>query len=692
MSSPTQLQQIFNEIQTCTPREYAERIERSLGLVAADDSFAAILHTLLSCKRGALPGRVSHFVRRIFEELREAHPGILGNTFRYLLDFTGSKNAKCRRHALRLLHTMLCVDRMDLSVEVLQTLSERLFDREVSVRKEAIRICLLYQESGLGGSLRLVDVLKDVIRFEQSHEIRRMGLGELLVTPATVNCIIERCVDVNVGVRKVFWTVCFKRLALRDISAAKRIYLMKSAFVEREFDAKAIFLQAMRGFSLEEFAEYFYCREDVFDRVAEVYLASTSEEYRLVKYTPGYVHLMCVYYRFREEADGRDSLCLEDIGEFLGTLHTRCVSLEERIQGAAADQRDPGLADEVEVIVGLFRLLAFYDLFDEPSRKLVLRIISHLLTRCSVKEVVEESVVLCKRIWSGDMLAFLGTIIKRIRGTPLCYAVSECIMKHLPYSELHEAIFQEIAILNLNDSIEIIYWYFYLRPSKSLEELFLSFLPSKRALEGAVDLVLSNMIEVSAIEPCVLSQIAKFDENAVIPAAKLLLAKKTASGDLFRHLLLIFYSSDTERIQQYLTIFFSEYLVHSSVPMVEAYCDVMQLITDNHKIFVDQALYWIANSSTRNGSQRLFFAVCIFIHNNYDSLKNRRFLFLTLESIVVVPCWDPVLTKKIIHLLTLIIRRRPRENAQALLTKLIEIDDGLPLDGDEFRALRGMLG
>lgn len=635
--------------------------------------------------------------------MKEARPDVLENIFQYLLGFINSKNVRCRRHTLRLLYTILSIEKVDLSTETLQCLSERLFDREVCVRREAIKICLMYQESNLSSSLKLHGVLKDVVRFEQSHEIRRMGLGELTVGPTTINCIIERCADANVNVRKTFWTVCFRRLVLREIAAPQRIYLMKSAFAEREFDAKTIFMQAIRGFSLEEFAEYFYSKEDVFDRVIEVYLASTQEEYKLAKYTPSHVHLVNVYYRFKEETEGRDALDLVDIDEFLNTLYARCVSLEEKIQRSLDNADGPhsnlnervladeDIADEIETVVGLFRLLSFYDLFNDASRRRVLKIINHLLTKCSIKEVVEESVVLCKRIWSSDLNVFLGAIIKKIRGTRLCFVVSECIMKHLPYSELHEAIFQEIVILNLNDSIEVIYWYFYLKPSKSLEELFLSFLPNKKALDGAVDLVLSGVIEPSAIEACLLSQITQFDENSVIPVAKLLLARKITKDVFFKYLLLIFYSSDTEHVQQYLSVFFHEYFLHDSMPVIEIYCDVVQLTTDNHKVFVDQALYWVSNSNTRNGSQALFFTVCLFIYNNYGELKNRRFLFHTLEKIMVVSCWEPVLTKKIIYLLTLIIKKRPRENTQGLLTRLMDIDDGSPLDAGEFHMLREML-
>lgn len=692
MGTLAQLQQIFNEIQTCTPQAYAARAQDAVEMAANDASFLTVLHTVLASKKASLPDRVLGFLRRIFEGLGKAHQGVLERIFYYLLDFVDSKSCRCRKHALHLLSMILGVAKYPLARDTLQRISERLFDRDAGVRREALRICLEYQEHELGEGLRLVGVLKDVVRFDQSHEVRRAGLAGIVVAPETLNCIVERCTDVNVGVRRAFWAGCFERLQLREIPAPQRVYLMKSALSEREFDARSIFLQAVERLGLEEFVDCFYCEEKAFGDVVEHYLRQGREELALTRLTPGYVCMMGIYYRLKEDDVGRDGLDLMDLDEFLDLISERCRALEARMQGP--DGVLPGAPpdEDIKTLVGLFRLLAFYDLFGDRSRRRVLKIINSLLARCSARDVVEEAVLLCKRICSSDLVSFLGSVIKKLRGSPLCYTVSECVMKCLPHGELHEAIFQEIAIPNLNESLEIVFWYFLLRPSKNLEELLLSFLPNAKAVRCVADLVLAGHVDPGAVSAAIESQLFRFDENVAIPTAKLLLARRLAGSEYFKYLLLIFYSTEDGSIQQYLSLFFYEYFAHDPQPVIDVFCDVMQLITDNYRVFADQALFWISNSQAPHGTQHLFFSICCHMLRGYDGMKNRRLLFFTLDRISIQPCWEPVLTKKIIYVLGQIIKKRPKEQTQHLLAKLMEIDDGSPLDAGEFTLLRDALG
>ena len=52
---------------------------------------------------------------------------------------------------------------------------------------------------------------------------------------------------------------------------------------------------------------------------------------------------------------------------------------------------------------------------------------------------------------------------------------------------------------------------------------------------------------------------------------------------------------------------------------------------------------------------------------------------------------NPLTNKKIIYLLGCIIKKRPRENVNQLLTKIMEFDDGSPLDGDTFDLLKSLI-
>ncbi|KAI4290761.1 hypothetical protein PAPHI01_0035 [Pancytospora philotis] len=691
MTEAVEMQQIFNEIQTCAAGEISEKLARSVRLLGSSAALAPVLHAVLCSKRAALPPRIVGFTRRLFEELAEQKAAVLVEVFAYLLHFTQSKATRCRQQAMQLLLMILQIRRYDLSTATLQQISERLFDKDAGVRRTALQICLLYQESGLGDRLVMQGVLKDVIRHDQSSDVRRVGVVQLQPGPETLNCLVERCADASAGVRKAFWMACFPRIDVRELSAPQRVFLMQTAFHEREFEAKRHFMRVVDQLGIEGFAECFHCDERVYDEILESYFAISGEEYTLRECTPGLVHMMFVYYRTREERDGRDSLALPDIDALLGDIQTCCAALEDSVAQRADEPAAASVHSQVRVVVGLFRILGFYDLFDELPRKRVLRIVKHLFTQCSASEVVEEAVLLCKRLCASDLTSFIGAAIKKTRGSPLCFAICECVMKHLPHSELHDAIFQEIAIPNLAESIGIIYWYFYLKPSPSLQDLFFSFLPCKKAIEGAADLVAAGHVPAADLELCLRTQMGQFDENAVVPIAKLFLVKKITDPAYLKFLILVYYSTDTEAVQQYLSLYFHHLFSEDASPLIGVFCPVFQLITENYRVFADQALHWVYGSKVKDCAQRLFYEICLFVHNNFDTIKNRRYLFATLERFAISPDWEPVLTRKIVYVFNQIIRKRPSENIHAITARLMEVNDGAPLDMDDFNAVRSLL-
>lgn len=459
-----ELQQVFNQIQTCTPRIYSENISKAVDLIVVDTSFLTILHTIFACRKNTVPPRVALFLKRVFEELQSSRLDVLEGILRYTLPFTSCKNIKFRRHVLKIIHMILVIKRFDLPIDILQCLSERLFDKDSGVRKEALKIWLLFQDENLNDTLKIHGVLKDVLRYDQIYEIRKMALLEITISPSTINCVIERCVDMNIHVRKIFWIACFPKLFLKDLPDYQRIYLMKSAAVEREFDAKSIFIQYISHLGIEEFAENFYCTEPAFDEFIEALLINGDYDFTLTKFTRSYIYLLNIFYKFKEDKYGRDCLLLMSLVEFLDIIYYRSMDLEAQIKEYnpdgiefqnGTDQFADEIKNDISVITGMFKIFSFYDIFTEETRKSILKIINLLLTKCIVREIVEEAIILCKRICPQNLTGFLGSIIKNTKGTRLCFALCECIMKHLLFSDMHEAIFQEIALTNLSQSADV---------------------------------------------------------------------------------------------------------------------------------------------------------------------------------------------------------------------------------------------
>lgn len=675
------LQQIFNEIQICNSKTFTENLGAALSIIPTDSSFLRIVDTIL-VHQASIPARIVHFIKRVFEELNETRKEIIIALIAYLLEKSSCKSTKVRKNALRLMHTILSIQGDYCDCDLLAKIAEKLFDKEPSVRKEALKICIEFQHQHLNDSLTIQTTIKDIVRYDASHEIRKIGFLGLEISASTLNCILERCIDSNVSIRKVFWEKYFHKIDLTKLTHPQRIYLMKRGINERSFNAKEMFLEKIRCYGLDQFIEDFYCEDREYEICIEEYLKYNTEQYEMSKYTPSYLYFLCCYYRITEEIHGRDALKLLPLDEFLQIFYLKCVDLEKIM---AESEKS---TNEMRVLRYFLKILAFYDLFTSESKKYVISITDHIILKCNFVQLVDDCISLLVKTCSDSITKAAGRLIKKTRGKSICFTVCEAVMRYLPYGEIHEAILSEIAILDIEKSSNIFFWYFIKNPNPNIETQYLSLLPSKKVVEGCADLALLGLLDVSKIKDCLLVQLTRFNQNVVIPVCKLLLGNKLDSVEAVKYLFLIYYSTDIESIQQYLSLFFYEYFRLNLQPLLDVFCDVMNLISSNHRVFVDQSLFWISNSEYPSKYQAIYLKVCIFIHNNYDALTNRKYYFSVLSGITADSSWDPIMSKKIIIVLGLIIRKRPRENIHLLLNQVLEIDDGVPLSSDEFGKLQ----
>lgn len=681
MDALAQLQAIFNEIQTCDSRRFAENTGAALAIIPKDSSFLRIIDAILVCPRSSPPPKVTHFVRRILEELSETSKDIFNIILVYLLDKTHCKSTRVRKNSLRLIGIMLSIEG-DCNDDVLAKIAEKLFDKEPSVRKEALKICIAFQSRRLSDSLTIQATIKDIVRYDPSHEIRRIVFLGLELSEPTLNCVLERCIDSNTSIRKAFWAQYFPRIELEKLTHIQRVYLMKRGIGEREFNAKDIFLQKIRNYGLDRFIEGFYCEEQEYELCVEEYIKGSTEQYEMVRYTPGYLHFLSCYYKVVEEENGRDALNLLPLEEFLQVFYLKCVELEKMAEGTEESGR------QLKVLKYFLKILSFYDLFTDGAKKYVLSIVNHIILTCGFIPAVEDCVVLLAKTCPDNLVKITGSLIKKTRGKPICFSICESVAKHLPLGEIHEAILNEIAILDIEQSVGLFFWYFVKNPNPSIESQYLSLLPNKKVVEGCADLVLTGILDVSKIEGCLLTQLSRFNQNCVVPVCKLLLGKRLCSAEFVKYLLLVYYSTEADCIQQYLSLFFFEYFRVNPQSLTSVFCEVLELISSNHRVFIDQSLFWLSSTGNTAEYQSLYLNVCVFIHNNYDTLVSRKCCFSTLSAIPVEPSWDPRMTKRIIAVLGLIIRKRPRENVNVLLSQVIEVDDGTPLPPEEFESLK----
>jgi len=669
------LKTIFNNIQKCDYKTTNEYLAKCMPKIGPTGDFADIIHTLLMCNRNSLAPRIMSFLNKIFAALKSSNPDNLRAIFDYIIIFTLSKSTRARKHALQLVLAILSLEKYDLKPATLQEIIERLFDKDVSVRKEAIKIGLMYQDVHLNAHLTVLGTIKDVLRYDPVASIRKAALLGISIDTSTVNCTIERCMDKCMGVRQAFWLQCYKNMGMGLITPAQKIFLMKTAFTEREFDARSIFIDSVRKYGVELFADECYVDDVVYRKLIRACISKSSDRYVLRDYSLGNLTVYYEYCKMVEETEGRDQLALIPLGEYMEKLCTEIWRIDELHRENKAGDCDSAAVNE------LFKILEYYDVFGSEVCKRLLKIIFHLLTKCKMAQVVERAVVLSTRICYDDIGVFLGSIIKHTKGTPLCILLSEFIMKHVPFSEMHEAIMQEIVLLNLNESLGVVYWYLVKHNSTKYLDLYISFLPNVQVIKGAVDLVLMGALGSQVVIDVITPLLSSHIECAVIPASKIMLFEPgfREEPNWAKNLLIIYYTTKTADIQQYLSIFFYEYFSLCPASLIAIFPEVLEIIVANQKIFIDQSLFWLGNSQEKDAKERMFLEVLIYIYSNYSTLQNRKYHFKALEMIAVAPNWNRILIKKCLYVLALIIKKRPRENTHLLVSRLMENDDGIPI-------------
>ncbi|KAL6122306.1 cnd3 [Nucleospora cyclopteri] len=669
MSNLNELSRLFNRVQSAPSSETANLLDRIIKIIEIDDSFLLIINKILLCKKSTIPAKLINFLNKVVEYLSDKRENILQSLFLYILQFTDSKSVLARRNSLQLLYLIIDINyEKNIEQGTLEKIAERLFDKETSVRKYAIKISMRFQDRKINKNTIIINILKDVLRHDHSIEIRRMIIKGLEVTENTTSCLLERAVDIDMTIRRIFWEKILPKIKLTSLSVNKRIFILKRAFLEREFDATPFFYSFISDLNLEIFLKEFYCNEKEYATVIQNYLLNESRTFQLDKFDHIYVNFIYQYYLFIEQKMGRDSLELMDLKEFTEILYLRAVEINEN------------QPEEVCAVKKLFKLLEFYDIFTDESKKYILSVVKKLLINTKITEIVEEAVILLKRICSEELLSFLKMLLGKLKGTKIGFILAEKIIKNVKLpADFEDAVINEIVLKYPEESLNVILQYFirHKRIDQNLWEIYINYKTNLTVIEGITDLILLNIVDMNDV----IYLFSDYDENTVIPLSKLILAGKISDQKFIKLLLFTFYTTETESIQQYLTCFFFEFFRKNSSVLISVYCEVLEEIESFHQIFIDQAIYWISNDIFgQNALQKLFYSVSIFVLKNYENLKNKSYLFRTFDKIEIGENWDKKLIKSLIYIFTGIIRKRPKENAQMVLHALIELDDGMPLD------------
>ncbi|ADM11990.1 chromosome condensation condensin complex subunit G [Encephalitozoon intestinalis ATCC 50506] len=710
------MQLIFNEIQQCDTKRYSETLKEMVEMLTTQElfeEFCKVINIILVCKRTSIPSRISNFLRRTFEDVSDVPKGaeFVLQVFCYLSKLAESKIAKVRKNSLSLLRLLTeTVGPEAIGNGFLERISERLFDKEKGVRKEALKVLSSYQGMELNPKVRIVNLFKDIVRHDPSDEVRALALSLISIDQSTYGCITERCMDANESIRKMFYENCLLEIDLKGLSQDRRILLMEKAILEREFDAKGLLIDAILAAyklpsELKAMNESFYSRSS--QRYLETLLRGIFERvgcekefgYLLSEPSEENTFLSRVELLYIEEFFGRDDLQLPDLESFVTVMYQSCLSVVESRDALEREVR-------VEAMKNLFKIARFYDFFNETSRKYILSAVYKLLGKNSVEEVVEEAMQIASLVCDDDLNSFIGSIIKKnAKASPrVCLMVCKQVMKHIhPFGQLHEAIIEEIVLPNLGlqetvaEILEVGFYYVLNKTHHAItQSLIHNIEADNKVLKMCVDLALSPNGEE------LLSHVLRYiekkledgeSEDIIIPGSKIVLSKTKAPKELREKFIAFalerYYHTQDDHLKQYCSILFFELFSEDSSLLTSVFCGLLEALGSSCKVFIDQSLYWIGNSRYPNGSQLLFYNICVYLAGGYGKDQTKKTLLKVLERIEVLRCWDPRITKKILFCCPLMAKKLGgRFNVSEVTGRLREIDDGVPISPEDLCDVR----
>lgn len=616
-----EIKQVLNEIQECSYKKYKEHFATAYKIIKNDINVLILLfEQMLNCKKRCLPNKITKFIKEIMEKMyKERKISKLKKLIRWLSDFTLSKSINCRKHSLSIIRIIINTQTINQNEmhefftknEIVEELieehnlvkiAERMLDKEASVRKEAIKICLRYQTKSLADNFTVVKILKHVLQHDTNKDLRKLVMVSIKITLETTDVLLERCMDVNKDVRYTFWTKIFNQLNILEFEKTKRVFLMQKAVQENCFkEAKLEFCGFLKNnVGLYDFIAYFSDEGDDFEKVLiEMYLEQEEiESFKLLKdqfliekiTNEQWFVFVLIYYRHIENTKGRDFLQLDDIN-----------ILSELIFTAIENEK-------IKELKYLLDILHFYDIFEQEKKNAVLKILKSVILKQKNKELLEEMVVLIKKISFGpEMEKYLGVFIHKLKDEEeMTLIFCKNVLKHIDglSNEFTEAIYAEKICPLFEDTQNtdvLMCLYFYMSKKSNIEEelkdILLTFDESTEFYNVLTDLVIENKIQFVQVQNYYTFEDEDI-EKSIFGLLKLLIFNKIEDTETkiayLRNILLIYYNNKiSEECQQKILAFVFEYFKQNIYEIVLIFNGVLDKLEKNHNIFIDQIIRWV---------------------------------------------------------------------------------------------------
>lgn len=705
------LQILFNEIQICDNKKFIENLRTCISLLSQNyslDVLLSMIYPILLCKKSKIPTKIVLFLKRLFDEIVLEEEGKLSvlKLFDHLISLVNSKTTRVRKNIIFLLNILSGFNFINekISTEILIKISERLFDKEKSVRKETILFLCRYQNFDLNESTKIISLFKNIIRYDPSNECRKIAFENLEINLFTHNCIIERCSDINLGIRNIFYKKMLEKINIREIRSDKKMYLLKKAFTEREINSTEIFVNCC--------LLYYDLPTEFTALIDDLYSPSTFKLLeKLIKQLLNFLDFNLdpikvfedsslsnlLFYFFYlshiEDTKSKDELNLLELSKYVEILYNFIKNAQEDVE-------------KKEKCKIMFKILNFYDFFDDESRKIINSTIYKSIKNGAEDDILEEAIKIVYKIdpQSGDKM-FGALIHKHIDTFPIfALKISKYIFKYsVVVNKIHEAIMNEIVLPYQEQNLEkdqliaeLLFFYQLIESNDDIFELFKSYRKKcKFFFEMSVDLSLKLKCDKYRLfaQEIFFEKINTNDASVFIPGSKLILSQQILDESLILKYVIFalsfYFTEEDDHIQQYLNVFFHEYFLEDSSYLIDAFCPVLENLDKSEKYFIDRVLYLIENSKKQNGTQILFYKICVNLYTIYaDTKLGKKFLYV-LSKINIVGAWNTNLTKKILFCCTQLIKKPSVvKKITDITSSIMTIDDGEPISQEDLQCVK----
>lgn len=621
---------LLNKAQTETIQDSRDALYQLETLIIEGDTvnvfkdFCECISIIIGCKKGDIPKSLLQFMSELMKKLKHMKNGrnFIHNLIKYLIRGVDSKLKHVRSNTLSLLRSS--IENLD-SVsprlwEIVKTkIAEKLFDKEVAVRLQAIHIAAKYQETTIEGGIHFYSLFKDLLRYDTSNEVRKVILQYIIVNRSTIPAIATRSRDSSESVRMVFVN---NKLSLipwdGTLSLEQKSCLLQTLEEEREEEIRRRFMEKIEIIFEESFMGRYELFTDEFylenrsnvslERVLKHLMgkyeyADGFDEKFLERATPSLLFLMRVSLEYIDGQRGRDNIALPDMAVLLRSIADASCSAKE------GDQYGGTLAH------ALFSLLEYYDSFQSNER--------NLLIKCGLYILAQPSLLL-----PGVIDSVCNMIIKACSGSEN----DKIYLKALAIGEERTQIIFAEALLRSNS--------FCCKTFKRVAEVIeekvkhaihasdtdikdysikaLVFLAAEKnqyaeTRDILIELVKENhqsaicaLIDLSIVFKeekdlfsCVLGLVKEkqfiLRDKSITKILLSELASEAEVEELIEELLSRFYSEETNlEDAQYLHVFFYEYFRKNHWIVFTVYSKVIQRIK-HWKVFNDQIIYWFTS-------------------------------------------------------------------------------------------------